>query len=197
MKLHDQTSFRHLGHSFGDAGAAIDRLVSVESNAPRLGTDQFVLHREVAALAESLRSQVATVNESWPTPGTATDSIRHPSELRRPSRVVARWEGTVVDVTDQIFVGQMTPVGQAGPEVLADFSIGEVPDDDIPLLKPGAFFRVAVGLEPGRRHRKISTVSVRRMARWSDEELAEARDQTLSLWEQLGLDESEADGSGA
>lgn len=107
-----------------------------------------------------------------------------------PVSVTDRWEGVITEVGEDYFVGEMARTYGVGPDLVAEFNIDAVDDDDRPLVQPGAWFYVIVGRVrgPGNRASTVSTLRFRRLPIWRDEDLQAARERAAKRRLQLGLD---------
>jgi hypothetical protein len=111
------------------------------------------------------------------------------SDPGRPlrTRVIRRWTGVVEEVLDDLFVGRLTPSKKSAEELVAEFTTDEVSDDDLPLLRPGAWFYVNVAKQTfaDGRQATISSLRFRRLSRWTEEELAIAEERAAKVAELL------------
>lgn len=134
-------------------------------------------------------------------PGSSTGQpARHSSGSSRngeltgpaplPVVVTDRWEGVITEVGDEYFVGELARTYGAGPDLVAEFNLDAVDDDDRPLVQPGAWFYVIIGRVrgPGNRASTVSTLRFRRLPTWRDEELEGAKERAAKRRLQLGLD---------
>jgi hypothetical protein len=90
---------------------------------------------------------------------------------------LAKWEGRVLEVTEERFVAVLTDeLHQGRPEEAADIPLEEVSSVDRDLVTVGAFFFWTVGYNvraSGQRSR-VSIIRFRRLPRWSVEEIENA-----------------------
>lgn len=111
------------------------------------------------------------------------------SDPGRPlrTRVIRRWTGVVEDVLDDLFIGRLTPSEDGAEDLVAEFTTDEVSEDDLPLLKPGAWFYVNVAKQSfaDGRQSTISSLRFRRLSRWTEEELAIAEERAAKVAELL------------
>lgn len=111
------------------------------------------------------------------------------SDPGRPlrTRIIRRWMGVVEDVLDDLFIGRLSPSENGGEDLVAEFTTDEVSEDDVPLLRPGAWFYVNVAKQTfaDGRQATISSVRFRRLSRWSEEELQIAQERAAKVAELL------------
>jgi hypothetical protein len=107
--------------------------------------------------------------------------------------VTDRWEGVVTEVGDDYFVGELTRTYGTGPDLVAEFNLDTVDDDDRMLLEPGAWFYVIVGRVRGAGNRcsTVSTLRFRRLPIWKEEELTLAKERAIKRRLLLGLDDDD------
>lgn len=135
---------------------------------------------------------------------TAIDQDRPlPDETRDESQTIAarpaeswpilgmqKWEGRVVDVADGILTAELTAVGHEGPVLLADFDVELLEPED--AVQPGDIVYLTVRTVPdgSRRKTMTSVLRLRRLGRWTDEELETAK---ATARKKLGLIEKYVD----
>ncbi|SHM59147.1 hypothetical protein [Cryptosporangium aurantiacum] len=109
------------------------------------------------------------------------------------SRVVglAKWNGRVLEVGDQFFIAELTPIDDEEPTVTAEFDLDLLDAADSDALSPGTLFYLTVRTvsDRGRRER-TSSIRVRRFGRWTEAEASAVkndaerlRDDLADLWE--------------
>lgn len=89
-----------------------------------------------------------------------------------------KWEGKILTVESDSFTAELTPIGRRGPRTIADFDIS-VLRSDAESAKNGDIFYLSVRRVRGRRGRMVPTVTVsmRRVGRWTQEEIDDLREQ--------------------
>jgi hypothetical protein len=101
------------------------------------------------------------------------------SDLPRGTRVrsVVKWEGRVlsVDREDEVFTAELQPLLNTDANIEAEFLFTSVADDDLERLRPGSILYVTVRStrDRNRQPRTETTVRVRQLGRWSQEEIEE------------------------
>lgn len=102
-------------------------------------------------------------------------------------RSLNKWEGIVTEIMDDEFSAILTDLLNGGPQEEVTFSLEEVSEQDIPLLKPGAIFYWNIGYETinGQR-RKASVIRFKRLPKWSRKDWDQILDKANEL--QQGLD---------
>lgn len=95
------------------------------------------------------------------------------------------WEGVVREVHEEIFMATLLDVTarRKYEEEVADFPVADVSEDDRQFLKPGGVFRWLIGYErhPSGVKRRASSVVFRRLADWTDQDLAQAEKEAADL----------------
>ena len=128
--------------------------------------------------------------DSGKSPTSLTQRVREPLSTS-PVKVTSRWEGTVLYVHDDFFEAKITSLTDESPDVdvTAEFSIGDLSDDDRSLLSPGASFYVTATLErrSGGRIRHSSDVRFRRLGRWQSDEIALMKERAKKRRSALGF----------
>lgn len=136
-----------------------------------------------------------------PSPSTKTESSGNaeperfrwsPQELLTPSIVIAEWHGQVVSINENHFIAEPKGTigeGVAGVAEEAQIPNDEIRDDDRPLVRPGAFFRLCVNLEVRKgTRRRFTDIVFRRMPAYRREELEAAHQEALELVRGLRLE---------
>lgn len=98
-----------------------------------------------------------------------------------------KWECIVLDILDDAFTARLIDLTNKETDEEAEFSIEEIPEADLFLLKPGAVFYWNIGYEDslsGQRTRS-STLRFRRLPVWRSEELAAAKQEAKKLGDAL------------
>jgi hypothetical protein len=102
--------------------------------------------------------------------------IKEPA--RRALLPIQEWEGYVTEVTEDRFTAQLVDLTAEGdlPTEEADFSMEDVSDPDLRLLRQGAVSRWTIGYEKSVSGTKtrISRIVFRRLPQWTRKELASA-----------------------
>jgi len=104
--------------------------------------------------------------------------------------VLQRFEGTVVSVTGDSFVGRLLDKTNPGPEEEAEISLDEVMPGDHALVKPGAVFYWVIGYER-KAHGQLSRSSVIRFQRvpsWSAADVERAKQAAETFLSFLDLE---------
>jgi hypothetical protein len=97
-----------------------------------------------------------------------------PARSEATFSTLERWEGHVVEVTDDGFVAHLTKGSrQLGPDEQAEFDREEVSPDDLELLRPGAVFYWTTGYETAAHGQRqiVSRLRFQRLPPPTDEEL--------------------------
>lgn len=104
------------------------------------------------------------------------------SGQERPTSRVAgmkKWQGRVLSVDDELFEAELTPLDHEGPVVVADFETAHLDiQDDADCVRPGDVFYMTVRTVYSERAKTRTTTSalrLRRMGRWSQQELDRLR----------------------
>ncbi len=95
-----------------------------------------------------------------------------------------QWEGVVVHVDEDEFTAILTDKTHPGnPEEEVVLDRQEIPEDDQPLLQPGAVFYWSIGYEeePGQPRRRVSQIRLRRLPKWTRRELEEAERKAMEF----------------
>jgi len=121
------------------------------------------------------------------------DPFMRPGSSTRPAMggVVSlqKWEGYVLEVTNDGFIGRLADITDGHTEEEADFSMDEISPDDVALVQPGAGFYWSIGHQTDLtgRQRSVSELRFRRLPAWTPEERAEAEKEAKELAPVLGL----------
>jgi hypothetical protein len=103
-------------------------------------------------------------------------------------RLLQQWEGTVLEATDSDFVAIVTDLTESHrPEEEVTMSLEEVPEADLPLVRPGAVFYWSIGyrtVASGQTER-VSSIRFRRLPAWSRSEIESARREAKAILREL------------
>lgn len=116
--------------------------------------------------------------------------------LRAATAFVAEqeWEGEVVELCDDAFIARLHDLTCEQPRDIfeeAEFSIRDISDYEIPLLKEGAIFRWSLGYyrtSTGGRSRGARLV-FRRLPAWTPREIAQSQQEARKLMESIEWDD--------
>lgn len=87
-----------------------------------------------------------------------------------------QWEGIVLQVLKDSFVGRLIDLTHKGRDEEAEFSYDETHIDDQPLIKPGAIFYWTIGYLENRGQRiRASVIRFRRVPTWKSKEIEAAK----------------------
>ena len=125
---------------------------------------------------------VVSTNANWRQPRSeflppVLPTTRSVDVTGRPSFIALQeWEGTVSSVGDEGFTARVIGLTHSNehPDEEAEFPMGELSDDDVSLVTPGAFFRWSVGITrlPGGGKRPTSQIVFRRLPKWTRRDIA-------------------------
>jgi hypothetical protein len=122
----------------------------------------------------------------------STTLARGATRGQTTSQLLAEWHGQVTEVLSSTFSAQLRGrhgEGVIGKEEVAVIPIGELREDDISLLEPGAFFSLSVSYEISLRgRRKFTEVVFRRLPAYRREELELAQSRGRELARALHLE---------
>ena len=95
------------------------------------------------------------------------------------------WEGEVIEILEDSFRARLADIHNPGQVEEAEILFSALSDsDDLKLIKPGAVFFWTVGTRiEGRRSEQVSIIQFRRLPRWNQKEVDEAK-QTASVIKQ-------------
>lgn len=98
------------------------------------------------------------------------------------------WEGTVLEVREDLFLARLTDLTEATADTEAEFSTEEVSPSDRDLLVPGAIFYWRIGYtdKAGGQRERSSIIRFRRMPRWKEEDLKAAEEEASRLRDLFG-----------
>jgi hypothetical protein len=138
----------------------------------------------------SEQEQSETSATSSETTQTSPSVVRIPQHEFPQSRFIPlqKWEGIVLQVTDEVFVGRLLDLMRDSPDEEAEFPLEEVPSGDSALVEPGAIFYWNIGYLETRSGQRIraSMIRFRRLPVWTSEELEDARRKAKCTRERLG-----------
>lgn len=122
----------------------------------------------------------------------ATDIERPAVPRITRSRIVRRYVGVVQEIHEDIFSAILSQAPEHD-DLVAEFVVDEVSDDDRELLKPGAWFYVSVEKQtwPDGRSSTLSSLRFRRLRRWTEEEIAIARERGLKMAQLLAPEDAQ------
>jgi len=87
-----------------------------------------------------------------------------------------KWEGIVLEVSTNSFIGRLIDLTQDHIDSEAEFSFEEVHDEDKPLITPGAIFYWTIGYkEDGGQRIRASMIRFRRLPAWQKDEIEAAK----------------------
>ena len=88
-----------------------------------------------------------------------------------------KWEGIVLDVSKNSFIGRLIDLTHDDQDSEAEFSFEEVHHEDKPLLTPGAIFYWTIGYKEDRGQRiRASMIRFRRLPARQKEEIEAAKE---------------------
>ena len=132
--------------------------------------------------------------ESLPTAAHSETSLRVPrhaiatptSPIKGDFRLLQMWEGCVlsIDVDHNEFTVQISDkMNKDLPDEQLTLSIDEISPNDLVLLKEGAVFYWSIGYAdyPGRPRTRESRIRFRRLPKWTNRELQNARERGAEL----------------
>jgi hypothetical protein len=111
--------------------------------------------------------------------GTAFSEIENEGYVSSGSHPVKadglqKWEGRVLQVSDDVFTAELEPLQQSGPTIVAEFEIGLIDVDNEETLSPGDVFYLTVRTVWHRGFpTRTSALRLRRLGHWSEAELRE------------------------
>ena len=122
-------------------------------------------------------------------------SHRRPTvQIARPRlENVRRWEGVVLDVSEEYFTGELRNVGSEEPLFIADFSREDIAPADQHLVTEGAFFFLSIGVDRTRRGSpaRVSAVRMRRLPPIDEHLLEEARIRARKRMAMMGFEDAQ------
>jgi hypothetical protein len=104
---------------------------------------------------------------------------------------IQKWEGFVIEVTEDTFIARLTPIVGEGPDQEAEIYLDEVKPDDQSLIEPGAVFYWSIGyLDRPSARLRASIIRFRRLPTWTKREIETARTKAARLKALLHDDQS-------
>jgi len=105
--------------------------------------------------------------------------------------ILQKWEGTVIEIDkskDECRAHLKDLINPENPDEEITFSIEEISESDIDLVKPGAIFYLYIGYEkrPNGQRLRISEIRFRRLPAWTEKEIEEAKKEAEELGELFG-----------
>lgn len=95
------------------------------------------------------------------------------------------WEGYVSEVRENTFTARLVDMtaNQKIEDEIGEFSIEELSEDNVALLREGAVFRWVIGYQRSKAgtKRRVSEIVFRRLPAWTNRDLAEAKSRAISL----------------
>ncbi len=147
----------------------------ISSVKPDLPTRAPVLSDVVSAVAnESPRRQFAKP-AVWAAPSVEKETFV----------ALQRWEGTVTACGGETFLARLNDLTSGGLNEEVELLMDDVPEEDRPLVEPGAVFYWSVGhlVKPSGERPRISSLRFRRLPVWSSSELEAARERATDVAE--------------
>jgi hypothetical protein len=103
-------------------------------------------------------------------------------------KAIQRWEGYVLDVTEDSFRARLMTIEGEGPTQEAEILLEELVQEDRKLVEPGAVFYWSIGyLDRPSGRLRISSIRFRRLPAWTSRELEKARAEAKELGVLLGI----------
>ncbi len=133
---------------------------------------------ESAQQAPSRQRDLLSTSSVYLEPEVSTSSLYSESEESRvsthlpdmpikaePTQVLCSWDGVVVAIGRETFKARIIPIGEGGPEQLAEFSLKDISPGDETLFSHGALFYWTISYRTysGRRTKRESEVRFRRL----------------------------------
>lgn len=111
-------------------------------------------------------------------------------EMRTDSILsLQKWEGCVLEVASEFFIARLTDLTEPGTKEDAEIPLSQVPQDDLPLVQPGANFYWNIGRETNstKRQRTVSELRFQRLPTLTDEDYRQASIEAGITAELLGF----------
>lgn len=96
-----------------------------------------------------------------------------------------RWEGRILDIDGDVFSAELTPIDHDGPPLVADFDLMLLETDDAEVGPESGFYLTTRIIEVNGRKEATSSLRLRRLGRWTEKELEEARNEARKLGQVL------------
>lgn len=105
-----------------------------------------------------------------------------PRQAREYFNVKQKWEGYVLEVSQDVFLARLMPIVGEGSDMEAEIYLEEVDAEDHKLVEPGAVFYWSIGylIKPSGRYR-ASLIRFRRLPPRSKRDLDNARLKAVEL----------------
>ena len=99
-----------------------------------------------------------------------------------------KWEGTVLEISKDAFLGRLVDQTNPGADEEAEFSLAEISEEDKELLAPGAVFYWNIGYNdsPSGQRTRVSVIRFRRLPAWSEREIRDAKQKAEQLRDRIG-----------
>jgi hypothetical protein len=106
-------------------------------------------------------------------------------------KALQKWEGYVLDVTEDSFRARLVTIEGEGPTQEVEIPLEELVQEDRKLVEPGAVFYWSIGyLDRPSGRLRTSLIRFRRLPAWSSRELEKARTEAEKLGALLGIEHS-------
>jgi hypothetical protein len=106
-------------------------------------------------------------------------------------KALQKWEGYVLDVTEDSFRARLVTIEGEGPPQEVEIPLEELVPEDRKLVEPGAVFYWSIGyLDRPSGRLRTSLIRFRRLPAWSSRELEKARTEAEKLGALLGIEHS-------
>jgi hypothetical protein len=106
-------------------------------------------------------------------------------------KAIQRWEGYVLDVTEDSFNARLVTIVGEGPTQEAEIPFEELEQEDRKLVEPGAVFYWSIGyLDRPSGRLRTSLIRFRRLPAWTSHEIERARADAKELGVLLGIEQS-------
>ncbi len=106
----------------------------------------------------------------------------HPKKPGKRFRIIQKWEGTVIEVTNDTIVVELKTISGEEGDLIAEIFMEEVDRDDRTLVIPGAVFYWNIGyLQQPSGTMRISLIRFRRLPPWNKRQLQKAKIETAKL----------------
>jgi hypothetical protein len=176
--------------------AAISRSVAIDSSLPEHESSTLVPGLEEYQLSSEY--QLPERPTESPDPQSEMNDSDERADIRKQrDRVVnlkpftairnrfidlQKWEGIVLHVSENSFIGRLIDLTQDDQDIEAEFSVEEVHHEDKPLLTPGAIFYWTIGYKEDRGQRiRASMIRFRRLPTWQKEEIEAAKKDARNI----------------
>ena len=174
----DTATVDTLSATFTATGTAL--VADVARSALRHLTAVSARQDNVAGTLNSDPSSTSTA-PTPPPPFAASDTLNsltspRPAHSPSPSERASgmqKWEGRIVDVTDDLITVELTPLEDSGPTLVADFQRSLLGDDDAEIATDGDIVYVTVRIVRSADHGPsvTSAIRLRRLGNWTVDEV--------------------------